>query len=342
MLQEYSVDQKEKWNSIVTSFENYDVFYLNEYVQAFKNHGDGEPVLFYYEDDSLRGINVVMKRDIANDKHFVGKLEHGKLFDFSTPYGYGGWITEGNGEIEPLSKEYIDWCKTNGIICEFVRFSLFSNTREAYYGTVVPRTNNVVCFLDKSIEEMFSVFEHKVRKNYRKAEKFGLEIQVVEEDSSIEDFLRIYYSTMDRNDAEGEYYFKEDFFRTINEMNGHFAYFNVLLDGKVISTELVIIGSDTMYSYLGGTDSNYFDYRPNDFLKVKIIEWGIEKGFKKFVLGGGYGSDDGIFRYKKSFSPEGIIQFYTGQYIFNEVLYNKLVSERVVDEETKFFPKYRA
>ena len=34
-------------------------------------HGDGEPILFYYENDSVRGINVVMKRDVSFDSNFV-------------------------------------------------------------------------------------------------------------------------------------------------------------------------------------------------------------------------------------------------------------------------------
>ena len=81
-------------------FQRYDVYWLSSYVKAFRIHGDGEPLLFYYCDDDNRGINVVMKRDIAKDKHFTGKLSEGEYFDFATPYGYGGWIVEGtNSEI---------------------------------------------------------------------------------------------------------------------------------------------------------------------------------------------------------------------------------------------------
>lgn len=342
MLSVISISENSQWNKIVTSFSNYDVFYLNEYVKAFQNHGEGEPLLFYYENKDLRGINVVMKRDIAKDKHFIGVLPENMYFDFSTPYGYGGWILEGNGDFKECADEYCSWCKNNGIVAEFVRFELFSNSRERYYGEIIPRTNNVVRALDRPIDEMLMDFEHKVRKNYKKAESFNLKIQIDEIGNNLDDFLRIYYSTMDRNDAESEYYFKEGFYRQINQMQGHFVYFNVLLDDKVISTELVIIGSDTMYSYLGGTDSEYFDYRPNDFLKVEIIRWGLEKGYKQFVLGGGYGADDGIFRYKKAFAPDGIVQFYTGQTVFNQEVYDELVNTRNITEETKYFPKYRA
>ncbi|MFR1127250.1 MAG: hypothetical protein ACLSFC_00560 [Enterocloster bolteae] len=73
----YTTEQAEEWDRIVCSFEDYDVYFMCGYVKAFKQHGDGEPMLFYYEskNSSLRGINVVMKRDIANDERFRGNLQ---------------------------------------------------------------------------------------------------------------------------------------------------------------------------------------------------------------------------------------------------------------------------
>jgi len=90
MLTVYGLDQAEQWDVIVRSFKKYDVYWLSGYVKAFQIHGDGDPMLFYYESDCCRGINVVMKRDVSNDLHFKGKIENNKYFDFATPYGYGG------------------------------------------------------------------------------------------------------------------------------------------------------------------------------------------------------------------------------------------------------------
>ena len=95
MLSVYTLEKKEEWDTIVRSFVDYDIYYLSGYVKAFQLHGDGEPLLFYYKDASIRGINVVMKRDIAKFEAFAGKLKEENYFDFSTPYGYGGWLVEG-------------------------------------------------------------------------------------------------------------------------------------------------------------------------------------------------------------------------------------------------------
>lgn len=338
----YTIEQAEAWDALVRGFSNYDVYYLSGYVKAFQLHGDGEPLLFYGEADGVRGINVVMKRDIAADPHFAGSLPADTYFDFATPYGYGGWLLEGDGDPAPIFETYQEWCKEHGIVSEFVRFSLFSSSRERYYGEVIPRTNNVVRSLDRPMDEMLMDFEHKVRKNLKKAEASGLEIRIDTAGDDLTDFLRIYRATMDRNHAENEYYFSEEFYRQINTMNGHFAYFHVLYQGMVISTELVLMGTDTMYSYLGGTDEEYFAHRPNDFLKYHIIRWGFEHGYRQFVLGGGYGADDGIFRYKKSFAPEGIVRFYTGQAVFDSTGYDALCALRTDLPDSGFFPRYRA
>ena len=91
-----TLEDKNKWNKIVKSFNNYEVFYLAEYVEALKIHGDGEPYLFYYNDTKTKAINVFMKRDIADDKNLLGKIEKNKYFDIVSPYGYGGFIIEGD------------------------------------------------------------------------------------------------------------------------------------------------------------------------------------------------------------------------------------------------------
>jgi len=153
---------------------------------------------------------------------------------------------------------------------------------------------------------------------------------------------------MDRNNAKESYYFNKDFFDIINTMKDNIVYFNVIHEEKVISTELVIYSPNNCYSYLGGTLSEYFDLRPNDFLKYEIIKWAYENKIKNFILGGGYGNDDdGIYRYKKSFAPNGVYEFYIGKKIFNQEDYNKLLDIRKKEIETtelenqKFFPLYR-
>lgn len=118
-------------------------------------------------------------------------------------------------------------------------------------------------------------------------------------------------------------------------------------DGRVIATELVLCSSKYAYSFLGGTMDEYFALRPNDFLKNEIIKWCYETGREKLVLGGGYHMDDGIYRYKRSFSSAPDMPFYTGRHVFNPNAYERMISERKkedasFDMNASFFPLYRS
>lgn len=343
-ITEYSVEDQITWDSIVRSFSNYDVFYLSGYSKAFMKETpkNGIPILLLYENEDERAISVVFRRDVALDKRLAGKIEKGQYFDLITPYGYGGFW--GNVfDWDQLNKTYTVYCMENRYICEFVRFELFTDYHKHYDGDVETRTHNVVRSLESPLDEIWMDFKQKVRKNVKKANTYNLEILIENNDKHLDDFLRIYYSTMNRACAEEEYYFSKQFYEEMNEMKDNVMYFHVLYEGKVVSTELVVYGVENCYSYLGGTDQEYFDVRPNDFLKYEIIKWAKEKGLKRFVLGGGYGVDDGIFQYKLCLAPHGMYDFHIGRKIFDKELYAKLVSLRESDQlNEKYFPLYRS
>ena len=42
-----------------------------------------------------------------------------------------------------------------------------------------------------------------------------------------------------------------------------------------------------IYSFLGGTNESYFNMRPNELLKLKVLEWARENDYTFYVLGGG-------------------------------------------------------
>ena len=58
------------------------------------------------------------------------------------------------------------------------------------------------------------------------------------------------------------------------------------------------------------------------------------------MLGGGYEDGDGIFRYKRSFAPHGLVPFFVGRRILDPDLYADL-TRRHGGGEAEFFPAYR-
>lgn len=345
LIKVLTIDQQDKWDECVRAVPNYDVFYLNDYLRAFQSLGAGDPLLAIYSNDSDYAVNAVFKRDISEDKHFNGKIESNKYFDIITPYGYGWFIGTVSNKTE-LMQEWRNFCYDNGFVSEFVRFNLFTDYKDYYPGVVETNTHNVVRTLQEPLESIWADFKPKVRKNVKRANANGLQIDLDNKGSYLDDFLRIYYGTMERTGANEGFFFPKSFFETLMHMKDNTMFFHVMYEEKVISTELVIYGAENCYSYLGGTDCEYFELRPNDFLKYEIIKWAKEKGLQNFVLGGGYGTDDGIFQYKASFAPHGIREYYIGKSIFNKKNYINFCTLRKIDFEESslangYFPKYR-
>ncbi len=344
MISVIPIEEGERWDRWVRSFPEYDVCYLSGYAAAFQLHGEGEPQLITFDDGSTRAMNVVMRRDIAQCPHFSGRLPEGEWFDLSTPYGYGGFWFDGPNTAA-VEEAYQDYLHTQGIVSEFVRFHLFGQAHRTFPGEVESRTQNVVRTLDLSWDEICRDFEHKVRKNLKKAERSGLRVEFDFAGQRLPEFLAIYHSTMERNQASDIYHFSEAFFRQLKELDGHILYVHVIHQEKVISSELLLYGTENCHSFLGGTEADYYSLRPNDLLKCEVIRWAQRAGLKRFILGGGYGQDDGIFRYKKSFAPHGLHKFYLGKRIVDQQKYQDLLELRAqlpgYDPDSRYFPKYR-
>jgi len=200
MISVIKINEGIKWDTIVKSFKNYDVNYMSGYARAFQLHGEGESMLVYYDDGETRAMNVVMKRDIATDSVFKGKLPLDTYFDLSTPYGYGGFWIEGKG-IQAVNDAYDEYCRKMGYVSEFVRFHPYSDGRCCFSGAVETHAHNIIRDLDLSLELLEQDFEHKVRTNIRRACSAGLKVEFDPDGKRIDDFIDIYYDTMDRTCA---------------------------------------------------------------------------------------------------------------------------------------------
>jgi hypothetical protein len=348
-LQIYTIEENEQWDSIVRTFLEYDTYWLSGYVKAFQIHGDGEPLLFYYEDTEVRGINIVMKRDIYDDKHFIGKIEKNTIFDFSTPYGYGGWIIEG-GNRELLFKEYEKWCNKNGIICEFVRFHpVIKNhemVRDCY--EIVPLGNTVMMDLS-SPEIIWENITSKNRNMIRKARKNGIKIYSGRCPELYETFRKIYNSTMDKDHAEEYYYFQPEFYDSVCEdLPQNAQLFYAVLDGKIVAASIILAANRKMNYHLSGSLREYSNLAPTNLLLYEAALWGTANGYETLYLGGGVGSgEDSLFKFKKAFyRKDDLNRFYIGKKIYDRERYNMLVDLRKNQEkhfwDDGFFPAYRS
>lgn len=338
----YSLEQSEQWDVIVRSFQKYDVYWLSGYVKAFKIHGDGEPLLFFYEDGRTRGINVAMKRDVADDKYFKGKIPQNQYYDFSSPYGYGGWLTEGK-ETGKMFSAYEEWCRKNGIISEFVRFHPIVKNHtscERFY-----RLNQLGEVVHMDLKSPGIIWENLTGKNrncIRKAMKNGVKIYHGRYPEIYEIFRTIYNSTMDKDGADEYYYFKPEFYASVLEdLPQNAQVFYARKDGKVIAASIMLMANGMINYHLSGSLQEYSAFAATNLLLYQTALWGAANGCRTMYLGGGVGSgEDSLFKFKRAFYKGECHHFYIGKKIYDDEKYQKLMNIRG-SIETDYFPAYR-
>ena len=351
MLSVITLEEADKWDTIVKSFKNYDVYYLSGYTKPFKIHGDGEPILIYYDDESMCAINVVMKRDIGKDENFKGKIEPDTYYDITTPYGYGGFIFEGNindRSTAQLNELYIKYCASRNIISEFVRFHpVLKNSKLNVSLYEVIDLGKTITMNLNSKEQIWNDLSSKNRNVIRKSIKSGVKVYWGRSPELIDEFIPLYNATMKKDNAVDYYYFGKDVYKSLlNDLKNNCLIFYAVFEGKVISSSIILFGNSKMHYHLSASDRDYQSLAATNLLLFEAACWGCDNGYKKFHLGGGLGSEeDGLYKFKKAFNRNSETYFSIGKKIFNQEKYDELLAIRSLDKnivkETNYFPKYR-
>lgn len=343
MIHIYNINEAERWDEIVKSFANYDVYYLSGYVKAFMIHGDGEPQLLYYEAEGLKAIYVYMKRNTDLEGYY----------DSVTPYGYGGVLFDGNmseNNKTAFWKEYLDTMEQEHIVDNFVRYHpVLANAVPMKSISNVIDLGKTIAFDLSSPEVIWENIISKNRNMIRKAEKNGIEIRHGKDMALFEDFRKIYNATMEKDNAEEYYFFSEKFYESIhNDLNDNYEMFYAVLNGEIIAMSIMLFANKQMHYHLSGSMIEYRNLAPSNLLLYKAALWGCEQGYKTFHLGGGVGSgEDNLYKFKAAFNRNSDYQFSIGKQIFNHKKYDELVGLRATqnadfNQDSNFFPLYRA
>lgn len=253
------------------------------------------------------------------------------LCDITGGYGYNGAVTTSDDEefLRRFRDAFQVHCEATHVLTEFVRFHpLLRNSRFfASDCTVGVQNQNVAVNLRRSLIEIRAGYDYSCRKNINKAKREGVRTFVEEGvGGSFDEFLRIYEGTMARVGAEQDYAFGGAYFEELAKgLKPPPLFFYAEYLGRIVSCEMALRSPRIIYSYLGGTDADAFPVRPNNALKDELIRWAREAGCEWYLIGGGSRPDDGVFRYKRTFAPDGVVDFEIGRRIYNVTAYEEVI-----------------
>lgn len=340
---------REGWLERWRSWPDREVMAHPEFARAFARPGDR--VLAASARTERGGVLYpFILRPLSAEPWAAGR----SAWDLTTPYGYGGpfaWNASAD-EAKVFWTQFERWARAREVATSFARLSLFPEQMLPFDGEVAVNSPNVVRRLDVSDEELWNDYAPKVRQNVRRARARGCLFQVDPEGVRLDEFLRVYTATMERRQASSYYFFSRSFFETlVRELRGHCAFFHVLHDARVVSSELVLLSQRHAYFFLGGTLADAFELRPNELLQHETFRCCRDLGKTALVLGGGYRGSEGLLKYKKCFAPSGELPFRVGMKIHDLALAGQLAEDRRRWEQARgaewrpdpgFFPIYRA
>lgn len=351
LLRASDPSERSEWRALLERWQHREVWAEPAYVELFAGTGEEACAVAWSQDGAVVLFPVVVRSLEALP--WVGG-QQGR--DVVSPYGYGGpFFVAGRGSEgagRAFWSDYDVWAEELRVVSTFARLSLFVSELAHPGQGVEEVAHNVIVDLTMRDEDLWMGYAHKVRKNVNRARRNGVVVAADPDGDRLEEFIEIYRHTMERRGAGSGYYFPREFFeRIVRDLRGNYCFFHAFIGERMVSTELVLMCRRHVYSFLGGTRSQDFDQRPNDLLKHEIAVWAQRRGLVAFVLGGGYLPDDGIFQFKRSFSPNGVVPFSVLRRVHDQETLAELVVARREYERahgcewvprTGFFPQYRA
>jgi len=310
---------KQQWNEFVINhpsgnyFQSYDMFRV---YNATRNY---EPVFtgIVNNGEIIGGMLAVIQKEPADI--------FGKFTSRSVIWG-GPLIKEDDpNAISTVLNTYNERISSNAIYSEFRNLWELSEIelqgfREAGYD--YHEHLDIIHDLTIPVDVQLMNMHSGRRKNIRRAKRDGLKFSEITDSGGFEsclDLVRETYKQV-KLPLPDVSFFKSSF--SIMYEKGTLKVFAVIWHGKIIGSRLVLCFKDMIYDWYAGSDSDYLDKYPNDYLPWKIMEWGSNNGYKKFDFGGA-GKPDvpyGVRNYKLKFGGK-LVEFGRNKLIHKPIVY---------------------
>ncbi len=322
------------WDNYYASFplECYDIYFEEKYIKLYETN-DNEAVCFIYEENDKILLFPFLRRRFE----FKGEI----YYDFETAYGYGGPIsnnTENDFNIRALIN-FKKYCVDNDYVAGFVRFHPLLNNHLNFdsIGNIIFDRHTIAIDLTLSEEDIWmKEISTKNRSTIKKGINSGLEFIVDKDYNYLNNFVKLYESTMNKVEADSFFYFQQNYFTLFKAGIKNSFLGLVSFNGTIISGAIFFYSTKYGHYHLSGSDVNFLHTNPNNFMLYEASKVMKSLGVEKFHLGGGINSDEqnSLYQFKSKFSRIKY-NFYIGKSIFNSEIYNLLCNEWMIENPEK-------
>jgi serine/alanine adding enzyme len=318
-----------------------DIYFSPEWGKLYCQLDNGNFEYYYYESEYGQIYYPFVKRPVDY------KFNEIQYYDTVTPYGFNGPIILGceNGRKKILLDSFNDiftqYCFDNHIVAEYVRFCPWLKNHIDFADYYKIKPNRTVIGIDLSVKDVLYDEINGTRRNkIRNAIRFGVSVEYDFRGDTLDDFLKLYEYTIEKNKISDYYKLTKPFLiDNFIKLKNNIFIANGILEGKCISSSIFLFGKEYLHYHFSANNPNYDKYNANSLLLYDVSQWGIKNQNKMFLLGGGGGSF-GLTQFKESFTKNNIFDFFVGEKIRDPQSYDAILKIKGSKNEN-YFPAYR-
>lgn len=322
------------------------IYHHPQFLLAEERAEDYNTYLYIYEENEQYVILPSIKRRVNDIDVFANENE--EYFDLVTPHEYSGVIANkfDSELIRAFFIELITYCKENSIIFGFIRFNPYRNEYKEAVNYYVMKSADQV-WLDCSKDVIQDGFSKSRKRDLKNAMRLGLIGKKVEKNSNNKKvFIDLYKKSMDRLQAKKFFYFSEEYFESIFDME-----FSDLFFAYDSSMENILAAAIILKDSFNKTVYYHLSCRKTDIVIPGVMELLIstfsvamqQESYKIVHLGGG--ATESLRKFKEKFSNKRV-PYYIAYNIFDNDKYRYLCSKYCEQNpecaESKFLPLYRS
>lgn len=306
-------------------------------------HEDERPEAFVLDTDDGIVYYPYIRRSLESVP-FANETEINlsKYDDIVSSWYWGGPFTsrEDDKLCEKFAAAFTQHCQSENIVAGFIRFDPNEQNQERF-DCLEPEFNRETVWVDLTKDEttIWEEFEKRNRNAIRQAQESSLEVEVANEHEVYQAFYNIYSNAMDAKEATDHYRFELQFFVDMLESD-----LSTLLvarfDDEVVGGAMIVHDDELAHDYLRASDPDYWDMRVNNLLCYEALMHMRNSGRKAFDFQGGR---PGVFKFKKSFSPDRR-RLHLGKVVHMPEVYTELsgaAESSGIDTDGGYFPEYR-
>lgn len=263
----------------------------------------------------------------------ISVLGFENYFDIFSPYGYAGPYSNSQEFFYEAEEYWVNYVSNLPMVNEFIRYHYLFNKSERFKINCKNLKNRTIVLGNCDSGNFEQYWEKKFSKTnrnlVRKLEKEGFNFEITSDNKVFNEFVKMYYSTMDKAGASSNYYFSENYFKELRESLGDkLILARVYKDNITYASALFFLSFPFVTYYLSARNLSFPKIPASNLLLSYMVKWTFDNNFHYLNFGGGLKDDvnDPLFKFKTNFSSD-TLDFYIGKRIHNLPVYQEIIDE---------------